>query len=406
MKTEADLQKAADGGLLAEGHYLDIKRQLEPGPKANRELARDLASFAIDGGELVIGVDEDTSPPTLTPLPLAGLAERVEQIGLAAVDEPVNIRTQVIMAAAGSGEGYLIVNVPPSARAPHMAGNVFYGRNDMTKYPLSAPEVARLHERRKQWEVDSLDVLDAFIKNDPTDADHKTLAHLFVIAEPVAANPELLVPVLNGDDWGKQLREIVTRPLDRKVAGFAPDWDYLNRTTRRAGGAAWVSEGFEPDGRASPTSSEQYLLEVGLLDGGGVRVFCGRGSDTRAAPYGGAGLSPQLIFEVLIIGWTYRAAGVARTISRATGFTGMWDIAVGLTELRGAYSWATSEGMIIGKPAYSAPDYRQSTRATLAELEESPNLVVDRLLGRLLRALGSRQWKEIDDLLSGPQAAP
>ncbi|MFJ3301291.1 hypothetical protein [Streptomyces bacillaris] len=54
-RSEDDLRAAIDGGLFEENHHLDLKKA--PGTKRdNRELARDLASFAIDGGTLVIGV--------------------------------------------------------------------------------------------------------------------------------------------------------------------------------------------------------------------------------------------------------------------------------------------------------------------------------------------------------------
>jgi hypothetical protein len=48
--------------LLEEVH-IDIKREIPSGRGANRELARDLASFAIDGGLYIIGVDEVSAPP-------------------------------------------------------------------------------------------------------------------------------------------------------------------------------------------------------------------------------------------------------------------------------------------------------------------------------------------------------
>lgn len=75
------LSAATANGFLAEDHYLDIKRELPSGQAANRELTRDLASFAIDGGFYVIGVDEAGGPPTLHPVTLSrpALAERVEQ---------------------------------------------------------------------------------------------------------------------------------------------------------------------------------------------------------------------------------------------------------------------------------------------------------------------------------------
>jgi hypothetical protein len=62
------LQAAVDGGLFEESHHLDLKKA--PNSKGdNKELARDLASFAVDGGTLIIGVQENkkaapsNSPP-------------------------------------------------------------------------------------------------------------------------------------------------------------------------------------------------------------------------------------------------------------------------------------------------------------------------------------------------------
>ncbi|WP_438948659.1 AlbA family DNA-binding domain-containing protein [Streptomyces atratus] len=70
-KTEADLKAAIDGGVLDESHYLDLKEA--PNNKTdNKELARDLASFAVDGGTLIIGVKEHKESRhlrALTPAP-------------------------------------------------------------------------------------------------------------------------------------------------------------------------------------------------------------------------------------------------------------------------------------------------------------------------------------------------
>jgi hypothetical protein len=67
---EAQLRDALDQRLLKEGHTLDFKSALPPGKGKNTELAKDLAQFAIDGGVLVIGVDDNdkTVPPKLTPV--------------------------------------------------------------------------------------------------------------------------------------------------------------------------------------------------------------------------------------------------------------------------------------------------------------------------------------------------
>lgn len=44
---------------------LELKREVPSGDAANRELATDLASLAVDGGLTIIGVDEGTSPGTV-----------------------------------------------------------------------------------------------------------------------------------------------------------------------------------------------------------------------------------------------------------------------------------------------------------------------------------------------------
>ena len=145
-RTEEQLQKAADDGLLEEGQRLDIKRELKPGLAGNKEIAKDIAAFSLNGGIIIVGVDEDTSPPSLHPVELAGLAERIEQVALSRVDEPVIISTIRIESKSAPGHGYLVVEVPVSPRSPHMAENRYYGRADTTNRKLPDAEVFRLHE--------------------------------------------------------------------------------------------------------------------------------------------------------------------------------------------------------------------------------------------------------------------
>jgi hypothetical protein len=51
----SDVVEAAAGGLLDESHWVDLKQELPAGNRAhNAELAKDLASLAVDGGLLLI----------------------------------------------------------------------------------------------------------------------------------------------------------------------------------------------------------------------------------------------------------------------------------------------------------------------------------------------------------------
>jgi len=46
---EGQLRTMVAQGLLDEGHSLELKRELAPGKAANKELAKDLCQFTIDG---------------------------------------------------------------------------------------------------------------------------------------------------------------------------------------------------------------------------------------------------------------------------------------------------------------------------------------------------------------------
>ena len=64
------------------------------------------------------------------------------------VEEAVQIRTTEIESTAQPSRGYLVVHVPASVRAPHMADGRYYGRGDKTNRLLSNTEVVRLLDRR------------------------------------------------------------------------------------------------------------------------------------------------------------------------------------------------------------------------------------------------------------------
>ncbi|MET9318313.1 ATP-binding protein [Kribbella sp. NPDC003505] len=152
--TEKELLAAIEDGLLRETHYLDMKRETGSSSGERKETARDLSSFAVDGGALLVGVEEDKENRTwrLRPQPLEGLAEKLEQIATQLVDPPLFITADEIPAEADASTGYLFVQVPGSARAPHMVEGIYYGRGDRTRIRLSDAEVVRHHASREPLE--------------------------------------------------------------------------------------------------------------------------------------------------------------------------------------------------------------------------------------------------------------
>jgi predicted HTH transcriptional regulator len=141
-KSENDLKLALSEGTLSETHYLDAKATTGAANSDRRETAKDLASFALDGGALIIGVSEDKAAQefSLSPINLAGLSEKIEQIATSRIDPPLHIRVTELPSAEGEGIGYLFVEVPPSPLAPHMVDNVYYARGDKTTRKPRTPK--------------------------------------------------------------------------------------------------------------------------------------------------------------------------------------------------------------------------------------------------------------------------
>ena len=185
---------ALEDGLLEESHFLDFKREVKAGKAQNKETARDLAQFAIDGGTVLVGIDE-LGDGTLDRRPqlLDGLAERIEQIATTNVDPPLAVTARAIPTDADRTVGYLVVHVPASPVAPHMVENRYVARGDKTKRYLTDPEVLRLHAMRSVGELDALRLLQEEIQRDVFADGPVGNAHGFFVAQPMAGRAEMLL---------------------------------------------------------------------------------------------------------------------------------------------------------------------------------------------------------------------
>lgn len=209
---EAELLRAFADGLLEERNWCDIKRELGESKGANAELARDLASFAVDGGTLVVGLDEakpDGDP--LHPVPLSGLCERVEQVASMKIDPALQISCSSVPAEggrAGQGVGYLLVHIPASPLAPHQVDGVYYGRGDKTKRRLPDGEVERLFRRRESWNHGIADLLDQAVVEDPMGGARQQNPHLIMLARPVGGSPEMCRGLVGDANWHTALNDL------------------------------------------------------------------------------------------------------------------------------------------------------------------------------------------------------
>lgn len=383
-RSEADLATAAAQGLLEESHSLDIKRELAAGTSANREAAKDMASFAVDGGLLVYGVDESSTPPALTPQPLAGLAERLEQIALLAIAEPLAVTTTVISSTASPTDGFVVVNVPASGSAPHMVDGRYYGRGDKTKIVLTDAQVVALHARRLEGRTDLIAAARMYLDEAPVAASEGLVVAL---ARPVAATAPLLRALALSDRWQEEALQLLGSVANGSP-GYAPSIRGATTVSRRPRGIGLTS-GLDPYRRVEaggdPERARQRIVEVVLDEGGQATILSARGTDGHKGY--------KLIFDKLIAGVARNIVDLASEIGARSGYAGNWEFALVASGLRDGTSWALDDHHSSGHP-YTQDEYAAATAATPPEIDGLPETVAARLVGDLLRALGSESMRE------------
>lgn len=381
-RTWSDILAAAAGGLLDESRWVDLKRELKPGRPGNNDLAVDLAAMSLEGGLLLYGVvDHESRAGQVVGVELAGLADRVDQVARMKVHPAVQVRSVEIPDPDRPGWGCLLVLVPPSAQAPHMVDNVYYGRGDRANHKLSDQEVRQALNIRAQHQHDASRQLQLLRHEDPADQPHAQ-GHLYVIAQPLAGPEEALVDLITGPELHTTVL-LAAASITRELGStWAPKLEAATRVQRRADGVAFVSYD-TPD-----HISERDLVELVLREDGGVALTCGRGTVTLPHHEAAAG-SERILFPVLVLGLTHSVLSLAGHLAQhISGYQGQWAAGILLDDLKGVGPY---DGRVIwgdmGNP-YSRSEYEQLTTTDTGELVENTAAVVERLLGRLMRGLG------------------
>ncbi|SKF61292.1 Uncharacterised protein [Mycobacteroides abscessus subsp. abscessus] len=406
-RTETELSNALTAGLLEETHFLDVKRQLPPSSsKANTELARDLAQFAIDGGVLVLGVDEvDSTSLRLHPFATEGICERIEQVAHMKVVPPLHVACHVLPAADSPGMGYVWVEVPASSSAPHMVDHTYYGRGDKTRHKLDDPEVERLHLARNVSADLAEDRLDAWVARDPYPSEQRLTARLYVVLEPVAPKPDMAGELL----VDKTLRDLVVSAaqaasdqLDRTQVpdaqlyhawGLAEDrYRYFRRPEGAALSTRWTMT------EDHPITDHADDWEVELTDDGAVRVLhTGLGSVQHQDHHV---LAPAVLVVVR------QAISIAAAVGARTGYRGRWLCGVEVNGTADARLPTDQWGRPIGGRFHDEPisqgDSRRTRTATMYELQYIPWLVAADLLTRITRSLGVSGLAVVEQILAAP----
>nr|WP_313315457.1 hypothetical protein [Dietzia maris] len=385
--TEGDIESALRDGLLEETHFLDLKREIAPGRAANKELARDLAQFAIDGGTLLVGVAEvKDSLPQLEPQPLHGLSERVEQVARSLVDPPLAVTTAPIQGGKDAGMGYPVVQVAASGQAPHMVEGVYYGRGDKTRTRLSDEEVRRLHAGRAADVEPARHELARYVERDPIPADLRRQAHLFVVAVPLTPQPEMMLSETHSQDAHAQLYSLLTeggRLPDGLGQSFAPNLSSSATFQRRSDGAAMTSgldSGRVLVDRGTGRFNED-VFEVEVSEDGVIRLLTTRLSDEVRD-------GSQMLFPTMMPILVRQAVGIAAAVAHRASYGGMWSIGVAATGVAGLPIYDGRAGWDTGRVSSDLARYERFTQASSVELAQHPGDVANRLVGRFLRGAG------------------
>lgn len=358
------LDQARDNGLLAENHFVDIKRELPPPPK-NRDLAIDLAAFSVDGGVIFVGVDEDMKPAGIAPIPLAGLAERIEQVGLASVDPPVRVRTHAI--ENGPGMGVLVVVVPSSPQAPHMVDGRYRGRGDKTNIVLTDADVTRIRAQVQGHVDDTRELLEDFVELATPGLAGGTM--LLVVGRPITGRPDLVLREARADPYEWVTVNLLRGPLSRRLEdGWGPDFLDGLPVEPRAGGWAITRHG-------------ESGLDLEIHEDGVLRLRTG-GLDYKVLD------DQRTINDIAINGLVRRVIMAAGVIGESCSYFGPWDFGLVIAPMRGRHSESARRSLLGGRPPYSEDGYEATTSATLEEIQADPVAIVERLLGRLNRAFG------------------
>jgi hypothetical protein len=390
--TESELLQAYNEGMLEERNWCDLKREVENTKGANKELARDLASFATDGGTLIIGLDEaepDGNP--LHPVLLANQAERIERIALDRIDPPLTISCTLVKSEADETAGYILVHVPASAMAPHQVGGIYYGRGDKTKRSLPDSEVQRLFARRADWTKGIEEDLRSAVHADPfgEDGEH---GHLFLVAKPTGGWQGIFQDFTAGPNWKNNLQRIrqstVADPIVSQILHsmfprepISFHFNYMLTTRKTSHGALLTSRGINVP-YDDPAELATLDLEVG--EDGGVRFFYG-GAVRNAQKENSEGRQEPRIYLVPVMQAIREFIKAIAVLSDLAGYAAMWDIGLAITNLNGAYGIGISTWGASSAETWSDKSYERMTRASVAEVGKMPALVAERLIGRLLR---------------------
>ena len=374
-RSEAEIQTAIDNGTTVETSSFDAKREL-PAAGKNKDLAKDICAMTVDGGTLLYGLggEDPTRPKERFPFATQGARERVDSVAQTAIQEPPVIDVYEIDSEENPGSGYLCVVVPPSPRAPHMltsdGDNRFWGRGLTGNRILSESEVARLYERRSQWDVDRDATLEEVAAEFPFEFDPAEIGVMLVTIRPVAPGRELLRLAAG--------QEAITQMLQLRMTECARSRDpYPNQGTSGLGDAMHVVSSRADVWLASRETdlASRYQAYAEFAANGAFSYW--------HSPLLNRTRNATVIMEQSVTRALYQPLAVAEWLFDRAGFHGSTDVGLAVLGIEGAGGASLINTFGQRTAAYGASEYRRHARVTGEELRGD----LDNLVRRLLRPL-------------------
>lgn len=338
------IEMAATGGLLGERQWIELKQDLGPVKRdVNVELARDLAALSVDGGLLIFGIADDQRVTGCDP---SQLTTRISQVASTGIKPPLSpVIHDPVFDPAGS-RAVLVVEVPPSADAPHMVDGRYWGRSSDGKRPLSDAEVRRLLTARAGNESDFQLRLQEIVRSDPlaryVGGGSPRHGHLFILAEPCT-------PVLHRDP---------SVPVD--VIGHV---HRLKNPTQWFGSLADCDRNaHDPDGEARQSINvsssvtpehERTLAYLSVKDDCSVVVVSGGATSSWDRP---EGTTETMVLQSLIALITVQTMQLLRDLSLESWlYTGQWRVGLHVSNLSG--EMAQVRNLAFRPVMFAAPNY-------------------------------------------------
>ncbi|WP_372440757.1 AlbA family DNA-binding domain-containing protein [Nocardia acididurans] len=393
----ADVEAASNSGLFEETQWVERKKDIPPtsGP-ANLELARDLASLSVDGGVLLIGIEDSAKgvPGKATGAIVNGLADRIAQIAQGRVSPPLPVMIDSFPHPTDATRAVLVVTVPASAGAPHMVDSSYWGRSENGKCKLGDGDVRRLLAERQARAAgfqDRLAAIDTDLDVRPT---NPKVGWVRLLLEPTAQTQSSISESL--DRMG--LFEFFQKALPHRL-----HWDY--------GLQSLLNVAPHPDGHIARTwnpHSEASVDErstIVLIENSGTWKFA---TGRAISPVGSmddpdsgrtvlrAGSMLEKIHSVLM--------AAAYLSTELCPINSDWTIGLHIDRLLNVEPVENHSDRYSGGRPYPKPSYINVVSSTTQELGHHPAAVVERLTGNLLRGFGIKDrylpYQTLADLAS------